>query len=200
MKFSTILADPPWGYDRTSKSEKLTGYCDKQYSVLSAKEIEELPVANIAADDAVLLLWTTWPFLPTALRTVDSWGFRFVTGLTWVKTLADVEKLAYGVGYWFRGSTEPLLVGKRGAAHRTNLLGLIDDRDGFVSPRLLHSRKPSSIYEVTKHFPGPQLELFARKPQPGWYALGNECPGDGWDIRERLSDLELHGTWEDHLQ
>ncbi len=49
MRFGTILVDPPWSYERSSRHEKLTGYADKQYKVLSTAELAELQVAPSVA-------------------------------------------------------------------------------------------------------------------------------------------------------
>lgn len=192
MKFGVILIDPPWSYSRTSNSDKLTGYADKVYDTLSKGDLADLPIEQIADDNAVLLTWATWPFVPSALELIHAWGFEFVTGLPWIKTQEDMTQVSYGVGYWFRGATEPLLVAKRGRSYRSNWVGLI-------APRLNHSRKPESIYEIAESYPGPYLEVFARQTRPGWYSLGNECPDDGADIRERLTDLvERPWKWDAH--
>lgn len=205
MKFGTILVDPPWNYNRTSKtttvlgtakSKKLSGYADTKYEFLTTEDLMALPIGDLADDDSVLLLCATWPFLPDALAVVAAWGYEFVTGLTWVKTGQKIDDVAYGVGYWFRGATELVLVGKRGAAYRTNLVGLV--QDDLVSPRLKHSKKPDSIYEVGEKFPEPRLEIFARQQWPGWYSLGNECPHDHGDIRDRLPDLATTDAWNAH--
>lgn len=192
-KFNLILADPPWSYQRTSGHHKLSGYSDSKYDSLTTSDLCGLPVADVTSEDAVLLLWATFPFLPDALRVVEAWGFQFVTGLPWVKTQADVEKLAYGVGYWFRGAAEPILVAKRGKAFRSPALGILHDAAGLVAPRLEHSRKPGSIYELAEFYPGPRLELFARASRPGWTQLGDECPGNGLDIRDSLKGLASRG-------
>lgn len=205
MKFGTLLVDPPWSYNRTTKtsgktanSHKLSGYADTKYGFLTTDELCELPLWALGSDESVLLLCTTWPFLPDALRLIEAWEYEYVTGLTWVKTGQKLSDVAYGVGYWFRGATELVLVGKRDKAYRTNLVGLV--QDDLVSPRLEHSRKPKSIYQVGESFPEPRLELFAREQRPGWYSLGDECPGDLDDIRTTLPPLLLEDeAWEKHF-
>ena len=115
MRFGTILADPPWPYEKTSRHEKLSGYSDGKYPSLSIGELADLPVAEASLPESVLLLWTTWPFLPQALFVANAWGFRYVTALPWVKADEVVPgaepafKPTYGVGYWIRGATEPTL-------------------------------------------------------------------------------------------
>lgn len=195
--FGTILADPPWDYIQASKHEKLTGYSTgHEYPSLTTDDLCALPVSNYVTDDAVLVLWTTWPFLQDAFRVIDAWGFVYVTAMPWVKATGLAQspyvtdgatrgtknlKPIYGVGYWMRGCSEVILIAKRpkGRSVRTNYVGL-------VSENFAHSRKPDTVYELAECFPGPRLELFARRPREGWFQLGNEAPGDGLDIRDRL--------------
>ena len=186
MKFGTIVVDPPWSYERASHHRKLTGYAVEEYPLLSTAELAKLPIGDLADDDCVLLLWATWPFLPDAITLCQAWGFSYVTGLPWVKTKG--EAVLYGVGYWLRGATEPIIVAKRGKAFRTHYVGLI-------APGLRHSRKPNDIYELGNSLPGPHLEIFARsyEDEPasltGWYQLGYEVATDKSDIRDRLHQM-----------
>jgi MT-A70 len=42
-----------------------------------------------------------------------------------------------------------------------------------------HSEKPEEVRRrIERLFPGPYLELFARKPVDGWAMWGNEIPRD----------------------
>ncbi len=182
-RFGTVLADPPWDYPPTSKDKRLRGYTDQHYTPLTTDDLCALPVADLATDEAVLLLWTTFPFVADALRVVEAWGFDYVTGLAWVKANPKTSAVAYGVGYWFRGAVELCLVGKRKKSYRSQYVGL-------VHPGLNHSRKPESIHQVAEAtYPGPRLELFAREKRDGWTTLGLECPGDGEDVRESIPRL-----------
>jgi len=188
--FKVVIADPPWQYRELPKQENLTGYANYEYGTLDQAALEALPVGDVCARDAVLLLWTTWPFIPDALALIEAWGFTFKTGLPWVKVTditggrEPVFAPAYGVGYWLRGCSEPILLASRGkAAIRTNWIGLL-------SENARHSRKPDTLYELAESFPGPYLELFARRTREGWVSLGNEVPGE-WngDVRETLPRL-----------
>jgi len=181
MKFGTILVDPPWNYKRPSKSERLTGYSSGvEYEPLTTPDLAALPVGDYAADNGILILWTTWPFLDDALWIIGQWGYQYITGLPWLKVTRN-EKLIYGVGYWMRGVSEVVLIAKRPGAPsvRSNFIGLL-------SQSLSHSRKPVNIYELANTYPEPRLELFARELQPGWVGLGDELPGDERDIRASL--------------
>lgn len=187
--FGTVVVDPPWAYERASKHQRLTGYANYEYATLSTRELAALPVRDVVAQDCVLLLWATWPFLPDALALVEAWGFTYKTGLPWVKVDSldagsePAFKPTYGVGYWMRGCTEPIVVGARGRSWRTQWVGLL-------SEAAVHSRKPATVYELAESFGTPRLELFPRERRPGWVALGNEVDGR-WagDVRETLPEL-----------
>lgn len=205
MRFGTVVIDPPWPYQRTSKKGRdgqLTGYSDQHYEPMSERELCELPVGDVLGVDVcrdgrtrstgVLLMWTTGPMLPAAVRLVEAWGLEWVTVAYWHKTYAALDtpdlfgginyRPALGVGYWFRGDTEPVVIAKKpgGWSYRTG------ERATFVGERTGHSRKPPWLHEVAeKHFPGPYLEIFARHQRPGWTCLGDGI--DGMDITESLT-------------
>lgn len=173
-RYGVILADPPWMY--TQRSVRLNGTTDRHYEPMATEEIASLPVASIAEDDSILLLWATWPFLEDALSVIAAWGFTFVTGLPWVKAREIVQReehVSYaprtGVGFWFRGCTEPLLMAKRGRPVRYGV-----PYDGILADRMRHSEKPVEIYEMAELWDGPYLELFARRERHGWDSIGDE--------------------------
>jgi len=175
--YGTILVDPPWSY----RQSKCNGAAAKQYPTMSDDEICEIPVSSFAAPDCALLLWATWPKLITATKVITAWGFEYVTGFPWVK-VTDVKrtlfgdlkiKVRYGIGYWARGVTEPLLIARRGKVSPPDN-GFI----GLLCPNLSHSRKPDSVYDYGEALPGPRLEMFARRKRPGWDAWGNEIEND----------------------
>lgn len=183
-KFKTLIIDPPWPYDRTSGHGKLSGYSDRHYAPLSIADLAALPIGSVMhADEAYVLMWATGPFLPDAVGLFAAWGFKYITAAVWVKTTG------LGVGYWFRGDHEHILIGKRPKAKsfRTGR------RSVFRTewPRGRHSAKPPFLHEVVeKNLPGGYLEIFARQSRAGWTTLGNEAPGDGRDIRTTLGLLQ----------
>jgi N6-adenosine-specific RNA methylase IME4 len=173
-RFGVIVADPPWQY-RVSRGG---GTAEGQYAVMTDQDIMAMPVAKLAADDCVLFLWGTWPKLPEAMAVLNAWGFEYVTGFPWVKTVNDprhdgTATLNYGIGYWVRGVSEYVLIGRRGNVSPPRLHGFL----GIISPNLQHSRKPADVHEIAETLPGPYLELFARRQRPGWVAFGNEIQG-----------------------
>lgn len=101
-KYQVVYADPPWRYSFSrSKSRQI----ENQYPTMTEAEICALRIP--AADDAVLFLWATAPKLRSALAVMDAWKFEYVTQAVW-------DKMRVGMGYWFRGQHEILLVGTRG--------------------------------------------------------------------------------------
>lgn len=46
---------------------------------MQIEDICALPIGNIAADNSILFLWTTYPMLAEGLRAIDAWGFTYKT-------------------------------------------------------------------------------------------------------------------------
>lgn len=164
MAFDLVLADPPWRYSFSStKARKI----ENQYPTMSPDEIKDLGPKLPIAEDAVLFLWATAPKLPLALEVMEAWGFVYKTNAVW-------DKVLFGMGYWFRGQHEHLLVGTRGrfpppaAEHRRGSI--------FEEKRTRHSKKPSCVHEwIELAFPSAKkIELFARERRPGWAVWGND--------------------------
>lgn len=173
-RYKVILSDPPWSYSNSGTR----GAALNEYSTMSIDDICALPIAQLADDDCVLLLWATNPLLLEALRVIDAWGFKYVTKFPWIKLngqpqinfFGDWEyKPNYGVGFWVRGCSEDVIICKRGNAKPPEF-----DFVGILSENFFHSRKPDNIYEYAESMPGPYLELFARRRREGWDVFGNE--------------------------
>lgn len=151
---------------------------------MSLADIKAMPVADIAARDAYLFLWTTTPHLPRAFDVLSAWGFAYSTvAFAWVKLKqnAPVDQLRVvglddgecfvGMGYSTRQNVELVLLGRRGSPQRLAR----DVRQVIIAPRREHSRKPDAALDRIERFcAGPRLELFARTPRAGWTVWGNE--------------------------
>jgi N6-adenosine-specific RNA methylase IME4 len=168
-RYGVIYADPPWRFETWDDAGKTNTSADNHYLCSPPFEIMCLDVPSIAADDAVLFLWVTAPFLPQGLEVMRAWGFTYVTKLIWTKDRP-------GTGYWFRNLHEPLLVGTRGnipkPAMGTQWPSVI------AAPVGRHSEKPAAFYEmIEQYFPNlPKIELFARAARDGWDSRGFEAP------------------------
>jgi N6-adenosine-specific RNA methylase IME4 len=154
---------------------------------LPLEKLRALPVPALAAPDSALFIWSVWPNLPAALDLIAGWGFEYKTAaFLWVKTAPSAECVAldggglhWGIGYHTRANTEPCLIGLRGSPLRL----AIDVHQVVVAPVGAHSAKPDEVARrIERLYPGPRLELFARKSRDGWTTWGNEIPplDAGW--------------------
>ena len=156
-------ADPPWQYDF---SETITREIENQYPTMELEKIKNLPLPNIP--DSILFLWATAPKLVEAIAVMEEWGYSYKTNMVW-----DKEKM--GMGYWFRGQHELLLVGAKG-----NISPPIASRrisSVYRQARTGHSVKPSEIHDkIENMLPNLRyIELFARQPyNDKWKVWGNE--------------------------
>ena len=81
--------------------------------------------------------------------------------------------MSLGMGYWFRGQVEVLLLGIRGdiKAFRSQSPNFIQSRVGK------HSRKPLEVYSLIEKFGlDPKIELFSRERREGGDSWGNQLP------------------------
>ena len=177
--YGVILADPPWQY----RNSGISGAAEKHYNTMSTDSlcsltIGDTPIKKLVNRDAVLLMWATWPLLNTAFPIIEAWGFRYKTGMPWIKTTGVpttdlwgqlVMKPFPGQGWWVRGVSELLLICTKG-----NIKYPDHAPTGLISERFQHSKKPTNAHEYGMLFEGPYLELFARRPYHGWDVWGNE--------------------------
>ena len=170
-KFSVIYADPPWSFRVYSGKGKKRS-ADRFYNTQSLDDIKALPVDKLAAKDCALLLWAIMPELPGALDVIAAWGFEYKTvGFTWIKKNRSGNGIFTGMGYWTRANAEVCLLATRGSPRRQAL----DVHKVVMSPISGHSRKPDEVQvRIERLLPGPYLELYGRRPAPGWTVWGNQ--------------------------
>ncbi len=170
-KYRVIYADPPWTFSTYSEKGKGRS-AEAYYDCMSLDDIKKLPVAQWAADDAILLLWVTDPLLEKAFEVIRAWGFTYKTvGFYWVKLNRSGTGFFTGLGFWTRANPEQCLLATRGNPKRKSA----DVPKLVVAPRREHSRKPDEMYALIERLAdGPYLELFARTHRPGWDAWGTE--------------------------
>ena len=162
-KYSTIMADPPWSRNQTGNFGAL-----KHYSLMELEDIKNMPVADLCEENAHLWLWVPNGLLQDGLDVMKAWGFEFKTTFVWVKS-------HLGLGRYLRNSSETVLFGTRGKAP---IQFRAQPNWGFF-PLQDHSHKPEEQFAIIERCsPGPYLELFARRRQPGWDAWGNEIDSD----------------------
>ena len=170
-RFGVVYPDPPWAFEVYSGKGKQRS-AERHYDTWPLERIKALPVEALAADDCALLLWAVWPELDGAIDVIRAWGFESRTcGFLWVKQNPSGEGLFTGMGYHTRANTEPCLLATRGSPLRL----ANDVHQVVMAPVGEHSEKPAEVAQrIGRLYPGPYLELFARKPREGWTTWGNE--------------------------
>jgi len=170
---------------------------------MKAKDICEIPVARLAADNCALFLWTTFPRYDVGLEVMKAWGFDHKTiGFVWIKLntgragsyitpqgFSAVEIMEwfsfFGVGNYTKSNPEPCLLGIKGKMKpiSNKVANLV------YSSKERHSKKPDVVRDKIVELFGdlPRVELFARERISGWDAIGNEI--DGQDIKDVLWKL-----------
>lgn len=172
-RFDVILADPPWHYKQVAGSPLLA--CP--YPTLDLAQMCRLRVQDIAKDNSVLFLWTTSTFMEQSIQLMRAWGFSYVCVLfVWVKHYSLP-------GAYTLPRTEFVLLGKKGQSSKVLHVWASSSKNPPIqqvfldeSKRPPHSQKPAEIMRRMTDLvlPGKlKIELFCRKPVPGWCAWGD---------------------------
>lgn len=165
--FDIILADPPWRFSSNSAAKPGKNPF-RHYDCMSLADINALPVDDLAADNSLLIMWTTAPFAALSLKTVEAWGFRYVSQLVWIK-----ERI--GTGFWARNRHELIYIAKRGRFPCPKPAPFADSV--IAGQQREHSRKPDRLHDmINAAWPDARkLELFARESRDGWATWGNQA-------------------------
>ena len=163
-KYNVIYADPPWQY---AFGFDIHGAADRHYSTLSITELCNLPIKDLAEDNAVLFLWTTSPKLFDSYEVIKAWGFDYKTSFVW-------DKVKHVMGHYNSVRHEFLLLCVRGSFPKQS--DTLHDSVIEIERSDEHSEKPEyfrqlieDMYPISK-----RIELFARQRAEGWDAWGNE--------------------------
>ena len=150
-KFKTLVIDPPWDYEWLS----LAGRAKPGYATMTHDELldmEEMVKGWTDDHHCHLYLWTTNNFMTRAVELMQVWGFQHKTVLTWVKP-------RWGLGSYFRNTTEHVLFGTTGDINTRTT----DIATHFEAPMGEHSEKPDEFYDiVTRASYPPYGEVFQR--------------------------------------
>lgn len=172
-KYNIIYADPPWKYYGGLKK----GSCTQYYPVMTIDEICSLPIAELAAEDSILFMWTTFPKLYESFDVINAWGFEYKTvAFVWLKQTKKSRDWFTGCGFWTRSNAEICLLATKGKPIRFSK----SVHQLIVSPIEEHSKKPDITRDKIVELAGnlPRVELFARQKVCGWDAWGNEVKCD----------------------
>ena len=194
QRFGMISLDPPWHFDRrgAQSEEGIDRTPQRHYATASLDHLATLPISEIAARDAHVMMWITGPLLVEGahLKLFDAWGVKPASiAFVWIKlwNSFDMDQLrrtpllecdiAMGLGYTTRQNAEYVVLGSIGKPVRARA----DIRQVIVSPRQEHSRKPAEYYRRVEHYAvGPRIDMFAGADRPGWTRWGwGHRPGEG---------------------
>lgn len=162
-RYATLIIDPPWDIDQRGRFGAIN-----HYDPMSLEKIKAMPIKNLVTDNSHCWLWVTNNTMRYGFDILESWGFTPRSVFTWIK-------FRMGLGNYLRNCTEHVLLGTRGKApvlckNQINY-GVFTVQD--------HSHKPEEFHKIVERVsPGPYLELFARRRQPGWDVWGNEIDSD----------------------
>lgn len=171
-KYNIIYADPPWSFKHYSDKGKGRAP-DNYYKCQNLQDIKDLPIDDLAADNCVLFMWVTYPFLQKSFEVLKAWGFEYKTiGFTWVKKNKKADSWFWGMGYWTRSNAEVCIIATKGKITRqsSSVHQIVD------TPIEEHSKKPDCVRDRIVELVGdmPRVELFARQKTKGWDVWGNE--------------------------
>jgi N6-adenosine-specific RNA methylase IME4 len=166
-----IGIDASWPFDTyNDRSPRVVG---SHFEPMTIEEIKALPIRRLAASACGIFVWGTWPLMPVWAPVLEAWGVEY-SGLAfdWIKLNAD-GSLHTGTGYNTRQNPEPCFLGKIGSPLRLRA----DVHSVIMAPVGAYAEKPEEAYRrMERLYPGPYLELFARKPREGWTTWGDELP------------------------
>jgi N6-adenosine-specific RNA methylase IME4 len=178
--FACILADVPSRF-RSNSIAKPGRNALRHYACHSMETIATLPIADVAARDALLFFWTTGPLISIGahIPVIRAWGFEpTAMGFVWVKlnprastTQFTERDLFFGPGLTTRKNGEYVVLCRRGRPGRIAK----DVFEIILAPRRESGRKPDEVYRrIERYCAGPRLDLFGRESRRGWTVWGDE--------------------------
>lgn len=177
-KYRVIYADPAWKFGNRNTGGSMTSSAEAHYTVTSVEDMAALPVANLADEHCLLVMWWVGSMPQEAIDLCLAWGFRLVNmnGFVWRK-LTKTGIPFFGMGFTTRAGSESTLIGVRG-----KLGELIKDHSvrAVIEARVgRHSEKPHKFRQAIEKLCGDvqRIELFAREAFPGWDCWGDQAPG-----------------------
>lgn len=167
-KYRVIYADPPWSYSNdVSAGFGGNASASDHYPCMSIQELCDLPIKDIAEDNAVLFMWVTSPLLEECFPVIKAWGFNYKTSMVW-------DKMKHNVGHYVSVRHELLLICTRGSCtpDSNKLLPSVVS----IERSKVHSQKPEEFRKMIEQMytHGNKIELFARTKTEGWEVYGNE--------------------------
>lgn len=169
-KYRTIVIDPPWAVKNNLTDTKFfrTGK-NMPYSMMSDREIMNLPIDLLADENCDLFLWSITSKIPICFDLLKWWGFKYMDFFAWDKEIGvPVNGIYRSVEWVIYGYKGKMGINKRGKFINSM----------FREKRSYHSRKPDCFYDIIcNNTQENRLDMFARETKDGFDAFGNEVIG-----------------------
>ena len=199
--FGVVVADPNWEYRNFSK--KKHGAAVSHYRLSPSEEIKKVPVLSWMKEDAVLLLWNTWPKLDDGISVLKHWGFRYVSAFPWVKVVPkeidiDIDDVVKAYIEEVQGKPKRILSSLKARVHEKVRRGIGFWTQSASEVILIGVR--GDPRRRTKRTETP-IGLLTGEPRQFWHAIGkhSQKPEGIQDWVEMNFDgpyLELYGRRE----
>lgn len=164
--FDVIVIDPPWDMQKIERDVR-PNQVAFDYPTMTEEELMEFDIPSISANNCHLFCWTTHKFLPSALRLIEAWGFRYVMTMVWHKP-GGFQPI--GLPQY---NCEFAIYARKGSP------SFVDTKAFFAcfeAPRREHSRKPDEFYDVIRRVTGGRrIDVFSRENRDGFEQFGNEA-------------------------
>ena len=134
--YEVLYVDPPWSYANTQLIEGKIKNSSDAYPTMNLKELKEFQLPLIA-DNAIMFMWTTGPWMGGAIELGNAWGFTYSTiAFVW-------DKQHINPGFYTVSQVEYCLLLKKGKIPQPR--GTRNERQFLSEKRREHSRKPEEI-------------------------------------------------------
>ncbi len=215
-KFNHIVEDPGWFFANQNIGGAGKSGASFQYLTQPTVNIAKIPVSTIAAENAILYMWSTNQHLITGSMLLsdylqiahgmkpeqtehlgktkvqsDAISVMYSHGFTpkHIITWEKQNKEGWG-GYSFNNVTEHLLIGTRGIVKPFGLT----EKTIINTPykRNSHSKKPDEMWRLiekcigTQRWKNKKIELNCRTPRKGWLPHGNQITQKDIDLWQKL--------------
>ena len=162
-EYGALIIDIPWDIQQKGKRGAA-----RHYPLMTLDQVKAMPISDLMAENGHVWLWVTNATLEHGFEVLRAWGFIPRSVFTWIKP-------RFTLGVYLRNASEHVLLATKG---KSPILFKAQPNWGFF-PLQEHSHKPEEFHKIVERCsPGPYLELFARRRQPGWDVWGNEIDSD----------------------
>jgi len=176
-KYEIIYADPPWDYKQSGSKTNSRGMAKQHYKTMKTEDICNMPISRIKTDNAVCVMWATFPNIKEALKVMEAWGFIYKTVcFVWIKKNKKSWTNFWGMGAYTRANAEICLLGISKKTKASEMVKSHGIHSVIEAPIEKHSKKPDIFREKIIELFGelPRVELFAREQNDEWDVFGDE--------------------------